>query len=197
MLPMMVYLLGMPTHVAVGTSLFQILFLCAGVTYMQAAANHTVDLILVLPLAASSAVGAQFGARLSRLLRGEQLMILLAVLVLMVTGKMMSGLIMTPSVLLKPSRTGFPQETTQRVQTAAPTHPTLGRKSLSHVEGPLRAQGLCKADRTRRLLPDKQEVTRVAQPMPSVARLKLPARMQLARECIWEPVALSERSLWS
>jgi uncharacterized membrane protein YfcA len=103
MLPMMVYLLGMPTHVAVGTSLFQILFLCAGVTYMQAALNQTVDLVLVLPLALGSAIGAQVGARLSRLMRGEQLMILLATLVLAVTGKMMTSLILKPSDLLKPA----------------------------------------------------------------------------------------------
>jgi uncharacterized membrane protein YfcA len=103
MVPMMVYLLGMPTHVAVGTDLFQILFMCAGVTYMQATANQTVDLLLALPLAAASAAGAQIGARLSRLLRGEQLMILLATLVLLVTGKMLSNLILTPSNRLAPS----------------------------------------------------------------------------------------------
>jgi uncharacterized membrane protein YfcA len=119
MLPMMVYLLGMPTHVAVGTSLFQILFLCAGVTYMQAATNHTVDLILVLPLAAGSAVGAQVGARLSRLLRGEQLMILLATLVLLVTGKMTSGLIFTPSNLLTPAEIYRREEVTRPASTAS------------------------------------------------------------------------------
>jgi uncharacterized protein len=102
MLPLMVYMLGMPTHVAVGTSLFQILFLSAGITFMQADANHTVDLLLVLPLALSSAVGAQFGARLSRFLRGEQLMILLATLVLAVTGKMALNLISTPRNLITP-----------------------------------------------------------------------------------------------
>lgn len=101
MLPMMVYILGMPMHIAVGTSLFQILFLCAGVTYMQAATNQTVDLMLVLPLALGSAVGAQLGARLSRLLRGEQLMILLAIIVLAVTGEMVSKLILHPSSLLR------------------------------------------------------------------------------------------------
>ncbi len=102
MLPMMVYLLGMPTHIAVGTSLFQILFLCAGVTYLQAAANQTVDLVLVLPLALGSALGAQLGARLSRLMRGEQLMILLAVIVLAVTGEMVSKLILHPASYLRP-----------------------------------------------------------------------------------------------
>lgn len=100
MLPMMVYLLRMPTHVAVGTSLFQILFLCSGVTYMQAVTNHTVDLMLALLLAAGSTIGAQIGARLSRLLRGEQLIILLGILALTVTVRMLVGIIVTPSSLL-------------------------------------------------------------------------------------------------
>jgi uncharacterized membrane protein YfcA len=116
MLPMMVYLLGMPTHVAVGTSLFQILFLCAGVTYMQASTNHIVDLVLVLPLAFGSAIGAQVGARLSRLLRGEQLLILLATLVLAVSGKMVHGLLVTPTDLLKPVETIKHNEITQLQQ---------------------------------------------------------------------------------
>ena len=113
MLPMMVYLLGMPTHVAVGTSLFQILFLSAGVTFMQADANRTVDLLLVLPLALSSALGAQVGARLSRLLRGDQLMILLATLVLIVCGKMSMSLFTAPPDILSPV------EITRRVETVA------------------------------------------------------------------------------
>ena len=66
MVPMMVYLLRMPAHVAVGTDLFQILFTCAGVTYMQATTNHTVDLVLALLLALGSTIGAQLGARATR-----------------------------------------------------------------------------------------------------------------------------------
>jgi uncharacterized membrane protein YfcA len=112
MLPMMVYLLAMPTHVAVGTSLFQILALSAGITFMQADANRTVDLVLVLPLALSSAMGAQIGARVSRLLRGEQLMILLAILVLGVTGKMTIDLFSTPRDLLAPLETEFARQST-------------------------------------------------------------------------------------
>ncbi|MGA2324967.1 MAG: sulfite exporter TauE/SafE family protein [Bryobacteraceae bacterium] len=100
MVPMMVYLLRMPPHIAVGTSLFQILFTCAGVTYMQAATNHSVDLVLALLLAAGSTIGAQIGARVSRVLRGEQLMILLATLALLVVGKMTVSLVVTPSNLL-------------------------------------------------------------------------------------------------
>jgi uncharacterized membrane protein YfcA len=102
MVPMMVYLLGMPPHVAVGTSLFQTLFTCAGVTYMQSTTNHTVDLVLALTLAAGSTIGAQIGARLTRFLRGEQLLIILASLALLVTGKMTLGLLSRPSNLLSP-----------------------------------------------------------------------------------------------
>ena len=100
MVPMMVYLLRMPMHVAVGTDLFQILFTCAGLTVMQAMTNHTVDLVLALLIAVGSTVGAQIGARMARLLRGDQLKIILASVVLVVTVKMAVGLIMTPSNLL-------------------------------------------------------------------------------------------------
>ena len=100
--PMMVYLLGMPAHVAVGTSLFQTLFTCAGITYMQATANHTVDLVLALLLAAGSTIGAQIGARLTRFLRGDQPLIILALLALAVAVKMLIGVLVTPSNLLTP-----------------------------------------------------------------------------------------------
>jgi len=100
MVPMMVYLLRMPMHVAVGTDLFQILFTCAGLTVMQATTNHTVDLVLALLVAIGSTTGAQIGARLSRLLRGDQLKIVLASVVLIVTAKMAIGLVVTPSALL-------------------------------------------------------------------------------------------------
>jgi uncharacterized membrane protein YfcA len=101
MVPMMVYLLRMPPHVAVGTDLFQILFTCSGVTLMQATTNHTVDLVLALLLAAGSTIGAQIGARVSRHLRGEQLMIILATLSLLVVARMTVGLMVTPSNLLE------------------------------------------------------------------------------------------------
>lgn len=103
MVPMMVYLLRMPPHVAVGTDLFQILFTCAGVTYMQATTNYTVDLVLAL-LAAGSTIGAQIGARVSRYLRGDQLLIILATLALLVVGRMLIGLVLTPSSLLEVSK---------------------------------------------------------------------------------------------
>ncbi len=98
LVPMMVYLLRMPAHVAVGTSLFQALFTCAGATIMQAGSNHIVDLVLALLVAVGSTIGAQIGARLSRLMRGEQLMILLGVLALGVMFKIMADLALPPSV---------------------------------------------------------------------------------------------------
>jgi uncharacterized membrane protein YfcA len=100
MIPMMVYLLRMPMHTAVGTDLFQILFTSAGVTFMQATTNHTVDIVLALLIALGSTAGAQIGARLARLLRGDQLKIVLASVVLLVTAKMAWRLVVKPETLL-------------------------------------------------------------------------------------------------
>ncbi|MFA6220680.1 MAG: sulfite exporter TauE/SafE family protein [Desulfomonilaceae bacterium] len=100
MVPVMVYMLRMPMHVVVGTSLFQILFTCVNVTVLQAVENHTVDMILAIILLLGSTVGAQFGARLSRRLKGDQLKIILASVVLLVMVQMLVGLILAPSVML-------------------------------------------------------------------------------------------------
>jgi hypothetical protein len=100
MVPVMVYLLRMPMHVVVGTSLFQILFTCATVTIMQAHSNRTVDFVLALLLLMGSTVGAQVGAKLSKRLNADQLKIFLASLVLLVMLKMLLGLLLHPHVLL-------------------------------------------------------------------------------------------------
>ena len=100
MVPVMVYLLRMPMHVVVGTSLFQILFTCVNVTIMQSIENHTVDFILALLLLIGSSVGAQVGTRIGKKLQGDQLKILLATLVLAVMGKMLFDLLARPDVLL-------------------------------------------------------------------------------------------------
>jgi uncharacterized membrane protein YfcA len=122
MVPMMVYLLRMPAHVAVGTDLFQILFTCSGVTFMQSTTNHTVDLVLALILAAGSTIGAQIGARVSRRLRGEQLMILLATLALFVVVKMAVGVVVKPSNMLAPATTHASLTTSKPVAFAAARH---------------------------------------------------------------------------
>jgi uncharacterized protein len=100
MVPVMVYMLRMPMHVVVGTSLFQILFTCINVTIMQSVTNHTVDIILAVVLLLGSTVGAQFGARLSRRLKGDQLKIILASVVLLVMIQMLVGLIVPPDIML-------------------------------------------------------------------------------------------------
>jgi len=100
MVPVMVYLLRMPMHVVVGTSLFQILFTCINVTVLQAYMNHTVDFILALLLLLGSVVGAQIGVRLGKRLKAEQLKILMSVMVLGVMGKMLLSLLLAPSVLV-------------------------------------------------------------------------------------------------
>jgi uncharacterized membrane protein YfcA len=100
MVPVMVYILRMPMHVVVGTSLFQILFNCIEVTFLQAYTNHTVDFILAVLLLLGSTIGAQVGAVFGRKLKGEQLKVILAVIVLLVTVKMIFELTLTPSLLL-------------------------------------------------------------------------------------------------
>jgi len=100
MVPVMVYLLRMPMHVVVGTSLFQILFNCIEVTFLQSYTNHNVDFILAVLLLLGSTVGAQIGAVFGRKLRGEQLKIILALIVLAVTVKIIFELTLTPSLLL-------------------------------------------------------------------------------------------------
>ncbi|HEY9538221.1 MAG TPA: sulfite exporter TauE/SafE family protein, partial [Kiloniellaceae bacterium] len=96
MVPAMIYLLGMPTSVVVGTSLFQIIFVTASVTFLQSAHNQTVDVILALILLTGAVIGAQVGTRAGTRLRGEQLRILLAMLVLAVCSKLLFDLVSTP-----------------------------------------------------------------------------------------------------
>jgi uncharacterized membrane protein YfcA len=92
----MIYLLGMPTSVVVGTSLFQIIFVTANVTVLQAVSNQTVDVVLALMLLAGAVIGAQIGARAGALLRGEQLRGLLALMVISVCGMLTYDLVATP-----------------------------------------------------------------------------------------------------
>lgn len=100
MVPVMVYMLRMPMHVVVGTSLFQVLFTCINVTFMQSYYNHTVDLTLAVLLLIGSTIGAQIGARISTYLKADQLKIILASIVLLVMISMALDLLMHPDILL-------------------------------------------------------------------------------------------------
>ena len=99
MVPAMIYLLGMPTSVVVGTSLFQIIFVTANVTFLQSVQTQTVDLMLAGLLLLGAVIGAQFGTRASALLRGEQLRGLLALMVLAVCIKLGFDLALRPDDL--------------------------------------------------------------------------------------------------
>ena len=97
MVPAMIYLLGMPTKVVVGTSLFQIIFVTAFTTLMHATTNYTVDMMLAVLLLIGGVVGAQIGTRIGVKMKAEQLRILLAILVLAVCGKLALELLLQPS----------------------------------------------------------------------------------------------------
>ena len=99
MVPAMIYLLGMPTSVVVGTSLFQIIFVTANVTLLQSVQTQTVDFMLAGLLLFGAVIGAQFGTRAGALLRGEQLRGLLALLVLAVCLKLGFELAIRPDDL--------------------------------------------------------------------------------------------------
>jgi uncharacterized protein len=97
MVPAMIYLLGMPTAVVVGTSLFQIIFVTANVTVLQAVSNQSVDIVLALLLLVGGVIGAQFGAKFGGRIQGEQLRGMLALIVIAVCLKLTFDLVVTPS----------------------------------------------------------------------------------------------------
>jgi uncharacterized membrane protein YfcA len=97
LVPAMIYLLGMPTSVVIGTSLFQIIFVAANVTFLQAVQNQTVDVVLALMLLLGGVVGAQYGSRLGSRLPGETLRILLGVLVIGVALRLLYELVSVPT----------------------------------------------------------------------------------------------------
>ena len=97
MVPAMIYLLGMPTKVVIGTSLYQITVVAGFTTLMHAVTSQTVDLPLAVVLILGGVVGAQIGAQLGLRLKAEQLRILLALLVLAVALKLGADLVVTPT----------------------------------------------------------------------------------------------------
>jgi len=99
MVPAMIYLLGMPTKVVVGTSLFQIIFVTAFTTMLHATTNYTVDVVLAVLLLVGGVIGAQVGTRIGVKMKAEQLRILLAIMVLAVCGKLAFDLLVQPSEL--------------------------------------------------------------------------------------------------
>ena len=99
MVPAMIYILGMPTKVVVGTSLFQIIFVTAFTTLSHATTNYSVDIALAVLLIVGGVIGAQVGTQIGTRMRAEQLRILLALMVLAVCGKLAFDLLVQPSEL--------------------------------------------------------------------------------------------------
>jgi len=99
MVPAMIYLLGMPTKVVVGTSLFQIIFVTGFATLMHAVTSYSVDMILAMLLLVGGVIGAQVGTQIGVKMKAEQLRILLALLVLLVCAKLASDLLLMPAEL--------------------------------------------------------------------------------------------------
>lgn len=97
LIPCMIYLLGMSTSVVIGTSLYQIIFITANVTILQALTTQTVDIVLAMLLLSGSVIGAQIGTKIGSKLPAEHLRGLLAALVLGVAIKLAVGLFTTPA----------------------------------------------------------------------------------------------------
>jgi uncharacterized membrane protein YfcA len=94
--PIMVYVLGMPTRVVVGTSLVLVLASSSLTTVLQAWQNHSVDIVLAVVLTAGGVIGAQLGTRASHHFKGEQIRALLGLLVVVVSLRIAFGLIVAP-----------------------------------------------------------------------------------------------------
>ncbi len=106
LVPAMIYLLGMATGAVIGTSLFQIIFVQAWVTFWQANTNQTVDILLALILTIGGVVGAQVGGRLGAKLPGEQLRFLMAIVILVTAGGLLYQLVAHPEDLFSIVVTG-------------------------------------------------------------------------------------------
>ena len=96
MVPALIYLLRVPTNLVIGTSLLQIVATMSVATILHALTNHAVDAVLAVILMVGGVVGAQFGARIGQNIRGDQLRVLLALLVLAVALRFLAGLVAVP-----------------------------------------------------------------------------------------------------
>lgn len=104
LVPAMIYILGMPTSVVIGTSLFHVVCITASVTFLQAVQVGGVDIVLTMLLLMGGVAGAQFGAAMGSKLRGEETRALLGLLVLAVAGALMWDLVSTPANLFSVGR---------------------------------------------------------------------------------------------
>ncbi len=96
LVPAMIYILGMPTQVVIGTSLLQIVFVTFVSTIMHSYINQTVDIMLSSLLLIGAVVGAQIGTRFMVKLKGEQIRFLLATIIIIVAIVLVGEILVTP-----------------------------------------------------------------------------------------------------
>jgi uncharacterized membrane protein YfcA len=99
LVPALIYLIGVSTRIAIGTSLFMVVFITIITTMLQAVQNQTVDILLGGILMVSGAIGAQYGLTIGEKLNAEQLRAFLGFLVLAVAIRMAAGLLLPPGDL--------------------------------------------------------------------------------------------------
>ena len=96
LVPAMIYILGMPTQVVIGTSLLQIVFVTSVSTIMHSYINQTVDVVLSSLLLIGAVIGAQIGTRVMVKLKGEQIRFLLAIIIIIVAVVLIGEILVTP-----------------------------------------------------------------------------------------------------
>ncbi|MGX9426056.1 sulfite exporter TauE/SafE family protein [Bradyrhizobium sp. LeoA1S1] len=99
LVPLMIYLLRVPTSTVIGTSMVLTLVTMIFATLLHAVTNHLVDAVLALILMVGGVTGAQFGARAGQKIRGEHLRLLLGLLVLAVGIRFAVELVIRPADL--------------------------------------------------------------------------------------------------
>ena len=96
LVPAMIYILGMPARIVIGTSLFMVLAVSAGTTMVHAITTRAVDLVLAALLLVGGVIGAQYGALLTTRLKPDYLRLALSVIILLVGLRMFLGLFWRP-----------------------------------------------------------------------------------------------------
>jgi hypothetical protein len=96
LVPAMIYLLGMPARIVVGTSLVMILAVSAATTMVHSITTRAVDVVLAALLLVGGVVGAQYGAILTTRLKPDFLRLALAIIILLVGLRMFLGLFWHP-----------------------------------------------------------------------------------------------------
>ncbi len=100
LIPALIYVLRLPTRVALGTSSFQVIFITMVATVLQSVSIHSVDVMLGAPLMLGGVFGAQIGVRMGERLGAEQLRAALALLVLFVAVRMALTIVVQPDNLI-------------------------------------------------------------------------------------------------